>query len=73
MQLQYVEHTHGGPKMLRCKHMHATVSRIKPSTLKNNLLSVSCITKLALFPSHSHLQYLIAYSMQIRRGEAWEI
>ena len=28
---------------------------------------------LASFPGHSHLQYLIAYSMQIRRGKAWEI
>ena len=27
---------------------------------------------IASFPGHSH-QYLIAYSMQIRRGEAWEI
>ena len=25
------------------------------------------------FPGHSHLQYLIDYSMQIRRGKAWEI
>ena len=25
------------------------------------------------FPGRSHLQYLIAYSMQIRRGKAWEI
>ena len=29
--------------------------------------------RLALFPARSHLQYLIAYSMQIRRGKAWEI
>ena len=28
---------------------------------------------LASFPGRSHLQYLIAYSMQIRRGKAWEI
>ena len=28
---------------------------------------------LASFPSRSHLQYLIAYSMQIRRGKVWEI
>jgi len=28
---------------------------------------------LASFPGHSHLQYLIAYSMQIWRGDAWEI
>jgi len=27
---------------------------------------------LASFPGGSHLQYLIAYSMQIRRGKAWE-
>jgi len=27
---------------------------------------------IASFPGHSHLQYLIAYSMQIRRGKAWE-
>jgi len=27
----------------------------------------------ASFPGRSHLQYLIAYSMQIRRGKAWEI
>ena len=31
------------------------------------------ITGLASFPGRSHLQYLIAYSMQIRRGKAWEI
>ena len=28
---------------------------------------------LASFPGRSHLQYLIAYSMQIRRGKVWEI
>ena len=28
---------------------------------------------LASFPGRSHLQYLIAYSMQIWRGKAWEI
>jgi len=28
---------------------------------------------IASFPGLSHLQYLIAYSMQIQRGEAWEI
>ena len=28
---------------------------------------------LASFPGRSHLQYLIAYSTQIRRGKAWEI
>ena len=28
---------------------------------------------LASFPGRSHFQYLIAYSMQIRRGKAWEI
>jgi len=28
---------------------------------------------LASFPGRSHLQYLIACSMQIRRGNAWEI
>jgi len=28
---------------------------------------------LASFPGLSHLQYLIAYSMQIQRGKAWEI
>ena len=27
----------------------------------------------ASFPGRSHPQYLIAYSMQIRRGKAWEI
>ena len=27
----------------------------------------------ASFPGRSHLKYLIAYSMQIRRGKAWEI
>ena len=27
----------------------------------------------ASFPGRSHLQYLIAYSMQIRSGKAWEI
>jgi len=27
----------------------------------------------SLVPGRSHLQYLIAYSMQIRRGKAWEI
>jgi len=32
--------------------------------------STFCI---ASFPGHSHLQYLIAYSMQIQRGKAWEI
>jgi len=30
-------------------------------------------TKVSLVPRRSHLQYLIAYSMQIRRGKAWEI
>ena len=29
--------------------------------------------QLASFPGYSHLQYLIACSMQIRRGKAWEI
>ena len=29
--------------------------------------------EVASFPGRSHLQYLIAYSMQIRRGKAWEI
>ena len=29
--------------------------------------------KVASFPGRFHLQYLIAYSMQIRRGKAWEI
>ena len=29
--------------------------------------------RLVKFPGHSYLQYLIAYSMQLRRGEAWEI
>ena len=28
---------------------------------------------LASFPGLSHLQYLIAYSMQIQREKAWEI
>jgi len=28
---------------------------------------------IASFPGRSHLQYLIAYSMQIRRWKAWEI
>jgi len=28
---------------------------------------------LASFPGHFHLQYLIAYSMQIWRRKAWEI
>ena len=32
-----------------------------------------CMAKIALLPGHSHLQYLIAYSMQIRRGKAWDI
>ena len=31
------------------------------------------IDNLASFPGHSHLQYLIACSMQIWRGKAWEI
>jgi len=35
--------------------------------------SVTCLPELASFPGRSHLQYLIAYSMQIRRGKAWEI
>jgi len=30
-------------------------------------------TRLVKFPGHSYLQYLIAYSMQLRRGKAWEI
>jgi len=30
-------------------------------------------TTVASFPGRSHLQYLIAYSMQIWRGKAWEI
>jgi len=29
--------------------------------------------RVASFPGRSHLQYLIAYRMQIRRGKAWEI
>jgi len=28
---------------------------------------------IASFPGRSHLQYLIAFSMQIRRGKAWDI
>ena len=32
-----------------------------------------CEASVASFPGRSHLQYLIAYSMQIRRGKAWEI
>jgi len=32
--------------------------------------SGSCILHLASFPDHSHLQYLITYSMQIRRVKA---
>jgi len=32
-----------------------------------------CVNILASFPGHSYLQYLIAYSMQIWRGKAWEI
>jgi len=32
----------------------------------------SCMC-IASFPGHSHLQYLIAYSMQIQRGKAWEM
>ena len=30
-------------------------------------------THIASFPGRSHLQYLTAYSMHIRRGKAWEI
>ena len=32
-----------------------------------------CHGKGSLIPRPSHLQYLIAYSMQIQRGKAWEI
>jgi len=32
-----------------------------------------CHRKLASFPGHSHLQYLIACSMRIWRGKAWNI
>ena len=31
------------------------------------------VDSVASFPGRSHLQYLIAYSMQIRMGKAWEI
>ena len=30
-------------------------------------------SEVALFPGHSHLQWLILCSMQIQRGKAWEI
>ena len=36
-------------------------------------LRISASIILASFPGRSHLQYLIAYSMQIRRRKAWEI
>ena len=43
-------------------------------TVRNVLLiSTKCGASVASFPGRSHLQYLIAYSMQIRRGKAWEI
>ena len=31
------------------------------------------VDSLASFPGRSHRQYLIAYSMLIQRGKAWEI
>jgi len=31
------------------------------------------VCDVASLPGRSHLQYLIAYSVQIRRGKAWEI
>jgi len=31
------------------------------------------VKTVASFPGRSHLQYLIAYSMQIQGGKAWEI
>ena len=37
----------------------------------NNHMHEWTVETLALFPGHSHLQYLMAYSMQIQRGEAW--
>ena len=39
----------------------------------NNHMNEWTVETLALFPGHSLLQYLITYSMQIRRGKAWEI
>ena len=39
----------------------------------NNHMNEWTLETLALFPGRSHLQYLITYSMQIRRGKAWEI
>ena len=57
---RHVEHSCGGPRILGYKHMHATVSRISQSTLKNNLHSVSCITKL---PSqYAHVGNLLSSS-----------
>ena len=41
--------------------------------LKYTIVNRLRVDVLASFPGRSHLQYLIAYSMQIRRGKAWEI
>ena len=46
------------------------VGEAKSCTFTN---TVSRGNKIASFPGRSHLQYLIAYIMQIRRGKAWEI
>jgi len=50
----------------------AAVNTANSHKQKTNYDCVHC-NNLASFPGHSHLQYLIAYSMQIRRGKAWEI
>jgi len=39
----------------------------------SNLQHTLAIKHVASFPGRSHFQYLITYSMQIRRGKAWEI
>jgi len=39
----------------------------------NNHMHEWTVETLDSFPGHSHLQYLIAYSMQIQREKAWEI
>jgi len=46
-----------------CYTLHSTVC----------CMVLHCMLHVASFPGRSHLQYLIAYSMQIRRGKAWEI
>ena len=57
------------PKLSQCDQSLLSCHTLQLS-LHLQHIHVCC---LASFPGHSHLQYLIAYSIQIWNGQAWEI